>query len=114
MNDGAKLTAHAQQMFALVEAYQRSGLEQKAFSEQAGIGYTTLQYWLRRYRAYHASGSSAIAHNRQDGFIPLQPSSRSGGKRLRCVIEYPNGVVLRLHGELDAGLLQELAGVGEE
>lgn len=120
MKNGAELTVRAREMFAVIARYRGSGLTQKAFCQQEGIAHTTLQYWLRRYRAHHAltpMGGVALAEHGGEvaSFMPIGISSRSavGGRELRCIIEYPNGVVLHLNGEFDLHLLRELAGGGE-
>lgn len=40
-------------MFRVVEAWQRSGMGQQKYAEKAGIPYSTLQYWIRKYRQQH-------------------------------------------------------------
>ena len=35
----------------LLRGYERSGLTQRRFAEQAGVAYSTFTYWLRRWRA---------------------------------------------------------------
>ncbi len=98
MKDGVQLTPRVRKMSALVEKYLGSGLPQKSFCEQEGIAFTTLQYWLKCYRAHQGRGVPVSV--KREGFIPLQPESGWGGSGagLHCIIEYPNGVVPRLSG----------------
>lgn len=44
----------------LLAAYQRSGLTQKQFAAQAGIGYSTLTLWLRKASAARKPSPSAF------------------------------------------------------
>ena len=43
-----------EQMFTMIEQWQRSGLTQKAFCEQQSIRYHTFYYWYKCYREQHA------------------------------------------------------------
>ena len=40
-----------EQMFDRIIAWQRSGLTQKIWCEQAGITYHTFHYWYKRFKA---------------------------------------------------------------
>jgi transposase-like protein len=51
----------------LLAAYQRSGLSQKDFAAQAGIGYSTLTSWLGKA----AAGRAASLEDGPSGFIPV-------------------------------------------
>jgi|GEM_PF-6403471 len=39
-----------EQMYGVVEAWQRSGIGKQKYSKQIGMAYATLQYWCKRYR----------------------------------------------------------------
>jgi len=122
MKNGVQLTTRAREMFDLVEKYFHSGLTQKRYCAKEGISYTTLQYWLKRYREHQAAAPLVAAdaplperRGVVEGFIPLSAACSPGptAAELRCVIEYPNGVTLRLNGRLEPGLLRELSGIQE-
>jgi len=44
----------------ILAAYQRSGLTQKEFAAQAGIGYSTLTFWLRKAISARKPGKAAF------------------------------------------------------
>lgn len=54
-----------QQMFSMIESWQQSSLNQKAWCEQHGIRYHVFHYWYKKYRDTQLS-------DKQRGFIPLQ------------------------------------------
>ena len=39
-----------EQMYGVVEAWQRSGIGKQKYAKQIGMAYATLQYWCKRYR----------------------------------------------------------------
>jgi len=71
----------------ILAAYQRSGLPQKDFSVQAGIGHSTLTLWLRTAAAKDAGTST---------FVPvpnlLSVASTSPAFRL----QFPQGVIVEV------------------
>lgn len=71
------------QRAALVAAYQKSGLTQRGFAAQAGIGYSTLTLWLSR-----AAGAKIPPPVFVPGpnLWPLTPSAPA------YRIEFPRGV----------------------
>lgn len=106
MNIQTPLTVRAQQMFALIEKYLASGLSQKAFCAQEELAFTTFQCWLRKYRAQQQSTPPAFSND----FIPLhvRKASTTMASPLTCVVEFPNGVIVRLSGQVDFQLLSHL------
>ncbi|MDZ7364228.1 MAG: hypothetical protein ONB46_26480 [candidate division KSB1 bacterium] len=48
-------------------------------------------------------------------FLPLRVREASNAAKppLACVIEFPNGIILRLSGHVDDGLLSHLLALGE-
>lgn len=75
-----------QQMEALIEEYNQSGLSIKEFCQQKQIGYHTLQYWRYKERRQ--------ARQKQNGFAPVRttPAPSPG----RVTVSYPNGVSVGL------------------
>jgi hypothetical protein len=84
MNKPTKLQ---QEMFAVIEDFQQSGLTRLAFCAQRGIAITKFQYWQKKYREH-----SNVTSN---GFIRLtsRKSHRTGELLASIVLQYPNGVV---------------------
>jgi transposase-like protein len=85
-----------EQMYRLVEAYQRSGKSQKQFCNSAGIGLGKLNYWVSKYRAHQQPAA---------GFIKVEPLP--AGQEQRLEIVYPNGVRLQATGA-DLSLVSQL------
>ena len=88
----------------LLRTYQSSGLSQRAFAAQAGIGLSTLQLWLRR---------ALMAAEPTPAFVELPnplPAAAAPVYRLR----WADGLVLELGrgfaAEELAGLLQVVEG----
>ena len=67
-------------------AYRRSQLTQKAFAAQAGIGYSTLTFWIRKAATVKKSGQAA--------FVPVpnlfSPAAAAPAYRL----QFPRGLVV--------------------
>lgn len=86
-----------EQMYRLVEDYQRSGKTQKQFCHSAGIGLAKLNYWVSKHRAHH---QQPVA-----GFVQVAPLP--AGQEQRLEIVYPNGVRLEATGA-DLSLISQL------
>jgi hypothetical protein len=107
------LTARAHEMFALVEKYLASGITQKRFCEQEAIRYSTFHWWLHQYRhtTHPPRPDAADGKGLSNPFIPLHikptidPSDPSPPS---CAIEYPNGLVVHLFGDVDIRVLSHL------
>lgn len=112
MADRSTLTPRAQKMYPIIKKYLsiNGKITQKAFSQQEGIPLSTFQWWLQQYRESSATPPPAVSPAAGPGqgnplprpFIPL----RVGGGERRAessshyVIEYPNGVIIRISGSL--------------
>lgn len=60
------------QMFSMIESWQQSSLNQKAWCEQQSIPYHVFHYWYKKYR------DTQLSADKKAGFIALQvkpPSS---------------------------------------
>ena len=42
-----------QQMFAMIQSWQQSGLTQKAYCQEHAVSYHIFHYWYKRYRVSH-------------------------------------------------------------
>lgn len=109
MPNQSELTPRAQRMYSIIKKYLASGLTQKVFCKQEGLALSTFQLWLSKYRTHsHANKNCSRTHN----FIPVHlnpphPAAEAG----HCVIEYPNGVIVRLSGKTEVALVSQLVQV---
>lgn len=64
---------------AAVEAFEKSGLTQHAFSRQWGLSHVTLGVWLRRYREAGPQGLERLAEGpaKRRGKAPLAPAVKA-------------------------------------
>jgi len=115
-----KLTPRAQKMYSIIEKYlsHQGKITQKAFSQQKGIPLSTFQWWLKQYRESSASAPPGVSlaagpaqgNPRPQSFIalpcPTEGRRGVGGEDTKAespshyVIEYPNGVIIRISGSL--------------
>lgn len=81
--------ARAEERAALVEAYEKSGLTQRAFAEREGVKYCTFTAWLGRHRrSPQAKPEGAFAQ------VDLGLGGRLGGA---IEVVMPDGVLVRGH-----------------
>jgi len=101
------LTRRRQLRDAIIEKYLASGLTQKQFCLQEQLAYSTFQLWLKKYRQANANILSEQKQNNR--FVPLTftpPATKPGSPHY--IIEYPNGVVLRVNGSIELQTLIHL------
>jgi len=87
---GRKLAGDARRI-ALLEAYDKSGLTQRAFCEREGVKYHTLVTWLVRRR--REAPKSAPAERRPERVRFAQVRLPQIGGSLEVAL--PNGIVIR-------------------
>jgi len=101
-----------QEMFALIEAWEKSGQKQANFCVAHGINLGKFGYWRTKWLALHPPTESESGSS----FIPIEKATPPKKKQsnLNSVetsesyeIIYPNGVRLRLPS-LDFPILKEL------
>jgi transposase-like protein len=85
--------------------YRQSGLTQKVFAAQAGIGNSTLSLWLRK-----AKGSQ----NNSPPFIPVPNLLPAGGRATPYRIEFPRGLVVAVAAGFQAEELRTLLQVVQQ
>ena len=88
-------SSRQQEMFALVKEYKKSGQKQKEFCLHKGIAFSTFQRWLYLYRAANSDTESQVQQSTTD-FIPITSPSQQQQADSVCLIDYPNGVRVRL------------------
>ncbi len=81
-----------EKMLALVNDYRQSGMTQKEFCRESGIGMAKLNYWIAKSR--EASEPA--------GFVPLTSAARK-----EVTLEYPSGVKIAVDTS-DLSLLSRL------
>ena len=72
----------------ILAAYQQSGLTQKKFATQTGIGYSTLTFWLRK--AARAKKSCALA------FVPVPNLFSTACATAAYRLQFPRGVIVEV------------------
>jgi len=81
-----------EQMLALVNDYLQSGMTQKEFCKEAGIGLAKLNYWIAKSRE----------NPEPAGFVPLSSAAHK-----EVTLEYPSGVKIAVSTS-DLSLLSRL------
>lgn len=99
----ARSRRSAREMFPLVEQWLKTRENQKDFCSFHCLPVAVFSYWLKKYREQNAS----LAPSEENKFAALviRPESSSGP-----VVEFPNGVKIRLSSGTPASYLRELAG----
>lgn len=86
-------------MMSVIREWEASGQSQKLFCQIRNIPFSKFYYWLRKYRR----SQSTLAGN---DFIPVRiRQSKSIGA---MDIQYPNGVVVKLHPPIDISMLRAM------
>ena len=93
-----------QQMYALVNAWQGSGLSQKVYCEQNAVPYHVFHYWYRRLRTRQADNPADGGNSFMQ--VVVSPPPVSGSPWCEVVLE--NGRKLCFHQPLSASFLKSL------
>ena len=78
----------AAQRQEILAAYQRSHLTQKEYAAQAGIGYSTLMFWLRKAATAKLSHAAA--------FVPVPNLFSAAAVTPAYRLEFPRGLVVEV------------------
>jgi hypothetical protein len=92
-----------QQMFAMIENWQQSGLTQKQYCRQQDIRYHVFHYWYKVYRDEQQNSKEAPS-----AFVALQLKSTAAITAPYAELLLPNGKRLVFHYPVDVGTLQAL------
>ena len=93
------------QMYALVEEWEKGGGLQKTFCDNCGITVHKFQYWYKRYKEVKCSSAGNDPLFIRVGLQASQAYEHSGG---RAEVIYPNGIRILLHQEISAHFLKSL------
>ena len=93
-----------QSRIATVVKYLDSGLTQRQFCQQENVAYSTLQFWLRRYR----ESNPGVQESNRDNFVALQVRTPLQTDPPHYTIQYPNGVVVHVNGTISPEFLHVL------
>jgi hypothetical protein len=95
---GGRRLAVRRQREAMIAAYQRSGLTQRAFAQREGIGFHRFVAWLKRHRQQRG----------KNGFVEVNVPGRTAAPST-LEVALPSGVVVRgADVEQIAGLVERL------
>ena len=90
----------------IVSEYRHSGLSQRAFCQQWGIGPSTLRNWCRRVNEDEQAAEPSSARTR---FLPVRTDAEESGisaSGIRLVARH--GLRIEVHRDFDAATLQRL------
>jgi hypothetical protein len=104
-----KIQRHTQEeMFGHIEAWKSSSQSQKDYCNQAGLAYTTFQYWAKKYR----EESSETEIMDMPGFIPVEVRPDSGqdptGFTNQLHFLFPNGIQVKCSERVHPEVLRTL------
>jgi|SRR5580692_2176028 hypothetical protein len=85
---GARPHRTAAQRAQILTDYHRSGLTQKAFAAQAGIGCSTLTSWLRKAAARQSAD--------QPAFVAVPNLLAASGTAVAYRLQFPRGFVVEV------------------
>jgi len=95
-------------MYPLIARWEKSGKSKKRFCEEVKINLHTFKYWLnKRNKTRILKGSKETSKD----FVELKIEDQKNifkSSGLFAEIDYPNGVVLRLHQQMNSKNLKEL------
>lgn len=90
-----------EKMFSLIKSCKESGMSNKDFCEQHGIGQAMFYYWQKKLTESQS--------NKPESFIPV--SFNSDKRHPEMEIIYPNGIRLKLAPTTDLSIIRILIGL---
>ena len=97
--ENLNLQKKSQNMMGIIQEWEQSGQSQKSFCLARNIAHSKFYYWLRKVRGQQSSNSHTdfiavhIRQNKIAGDLDIQ---------------YPNGVIMKLHAPIDLGMVRAL------
>lgn len=107
-------------MEVILEEYRNSGLTQRVFAQEAGIGVSTLQLWLRQARLRVGSKPRQASRPSTASAVSLlevelgENTHRNSGDVARYEIELGNGTRLHLPAGFEDAPVRRLLGLLKE
>lgn len=95
----------AEEMFPLIQEWERSSLSKKEFYIRHGIKPHVFWYWLRRYRE---EGEPAPAPKAGRGFVSIEMEEEALGEEALVEVIYSDGTRLVFKERVSAAFLQGL------
>lgn len=97
-----------EEMYSLIEAYLKSGLSQQKYRQQAQLGKSSFEHWLKKYR--HEKGVSIPVKNTKSFIaVKLTGSPRQTEEENQQIkILYPNGVQVQCWLSIGITQIKEL------
>ena len=100
-NQPQRQVRSAEEMFPLIQAWERSGLSQKEFYNHHGIKPHVFWYWLRRYREEGEPAPKAAG-----GFVSVEMAEEEPGEAALVEVIYSDGTRLVFKERVSAAFLQ--------
>ena len=89
----------AQEMISVIREWEQSGQSQKSFCQFRNIAHSKFYYWLRKVQ----KGQSL---ENQTDFVAIRIRHNKSAGNLD--IQYPNGVIVKLHAPIDLVMVKSL------
>jgi|SRR5664279_381508 len=90
-----------EQMFKIIEQWQRSGVTQNKFCEEQSIRYHVFHYWYKRYRQQNANPQRTAS-----SFVKLQIAKPITDGSVEII--YPGGIRIVFHEPVNSNFLKSL------
>lgn len=97
--ENLNLQKNSHDMVSIIREWEQSGQSQKVFCQARNIAHSKFYYWLRKLRNQQAPDNQA-------DFIAVH--IRQNKNAVDLDIQYPNGVILKLHSPVDLVMLKTL------
>jgi hypothetical protein len=97
--ENLSLQKNSQDMMSIIREWEQSGQSQKVFCQIKNIPHSKFYYWLRKLRDSQSSDS-------QTDFIAVRIRQNKNVGDLD--IQYPNGVIIKLHSPFDLVMVKTL------
>jgi len=114
---GNRRRRKAQEAEVILEEYAKSGLTQRVFAREMGIGVSTLQYWLRRRARQQRRETSGAETPAKVSLLEVDLADVAGHARVgeeRYEMEWANGLRLRVPRGFREEELRMLLGLVKE